>query len=357
MSAPGAAMTHTSAEATSNSYMGKMWRYRNISYKLGIIGLVVSTGFFFLGFVSQRWLEARIYHDSDLSLTDVMLGSHEDWGYGVSDSYETISWGFFSGSFGNDICDSGCSVGLTVTRVLVCICFLSHILGYVVAAVENFRVVDVRTYHTHRLELAVLITGLLAGGSMVSFMYLFVPQLDHLVRLKYGWSTTVMWLSGTILFISCVFIVCGNRKPTVGVVVTQAGAVHMAHYTTTPSQVTVFQSGPAPQPQYPPMSQPQYQPVSQPQGPKFQPQYPPAQAPYPAPASQPLLPAHTAQYPLPNQPMGAPPAYSPAPAYPIGPTSPPVMMGYQPVPQAEGYAQASAPPPEPADTLPEKRRL
>lgn len=290
--------------------------HRTFVYRMGMLSLCICFIFCVISCSSSNWIKTRHFEDEE---------DHEENLYLTHD-------GSFIGIL-TDTCNAKgnhCTNGFMVSQLL-----LSHYLGgyfviFGIALFENLRKVNPRSYHSRKLEISVLILGILGTLSMIVFIIQYSTRL--------GWSMALASISVVGLYVTCSFLIFGNKKhvPIGG----QPGAVLFTSIPN-PNSAVVQSYGPGTQQVY--------------------------QTHYMA-QTQPLLPAQT-MHPL--SPAGAPPPYSLPPPYPASftPNAPPsynynLQNVPQPLPQHhapfypqqntqpnrhfEKFSQASAPPSEEA---------
>ncbi|CAL1527052.1 unnamed protein product [Lymnaea stagnalis] len=289
---------------------------RTVMYRMGMLSLCICFVFCVISCSSPNWIRTTHFEDED----------HENNLHLTDDEPFVGLW--------DENCKpnaSRCTKGLLAAKILIGQYLIGYFVIFGIAIFENVRKVNPRIYHSRKVEICVLILGILGTLSMIVFI------INYSTRL--GWSMALASMSVVGLYVTCLFLICGNKKRPVAT----CGQPGTVLFTSMPNQnSTIVQSyGPGPQQVY--------------------------QTHYMA-QTQPLLPAQTL-YPV--SPPGAPPPYSFPPAYPASFTPnafPNYNYNFQNVPQPlpqhnapfypqqntqpnlqfQKFSQASAPPSEDA---------
>ncbi|GFR60861.1 hypothetical protein ElyMa_003542000 [Elysia marginata] len=279
--------------------LARLFPYRSACYKIGLIGLCASFALFLLGFFTPHWI---IY------------------------SEEKRSWGLWNIDCDLDLCNTE----LLITRIFFALYFGSYLIAVITAVHENIKKVDCNTYHSRRLELGVIITGITGVVSMAMFSFVYGES----VPVYFDWSMTIVVLSLLALFVSLAILMCANNKPVQGAGMILSLSNQQGQRQPAQQGVLIIQRPHQPMPsmanQMYPAQQSSFPMVNAYQAPQY-----PAQ-------SQPLLP-QPQPYPQPVIP-DAPPPYSMAPPYPGHARA---EFSY-PTQTAQGleFSKASAPPME-----------
>ncbi|RUS73983.1 hypothetical protein EGW08_018251, partial [Elysia chlorotica] len=265
---------------------GRLFPYRSTCYKMGLITLFVSCGFFLLGFSTSHWV---VYEDG----------------------FDFLTWGLWNVDCEFDLCNTE----LLISRILFCFYCGLYLVSIGIVFHENGKLVDLSTYHSRRLEFVILLTGCTGIVSLTVFFFIY----GNSVPISYAWSWVVTVFSNMILFLSLSILLCANNKPgrRAGMVLslnnqqgrdlTQSSSQALPSQ---PNQMYIAQQNP-----YPVMNA------------YHAPQYPVQ--------SQPLLPQPG---PYPGVP-DAPPPYSMPPAYPSQPLNPQAQF-YDPAPESQHWGHA-----------------
>ncbi|GFO10400.1 hypothetical protein PoB_003690500 [Plakobranchus ocellatus] len=273
--------------APPEPHLERLFFCRSVIYKCSLLGLIASFALFLFGFFTSSWIK---FYDFKRSR---QLGL---WDYDCQN-------------------ENGSCTSLWMTRTLFAMCLIAYVITFCIAIHENVKKVDRHTYHSRKLEIAVLITGVIGIIALSVFHFVLAKHFDS------GWSSAVVAISKVGLFVSLILMLCGNGKNVrpPGIVLSNR------------PQVVVFHAAGQPAP-------PQSQTYTAPLNPN------PVVNAYPvpqyAPHSQPLLPQS-----YPHPPPEAPPPYSLPPVYPTQ-SEMSGAVNRDPERQGDWYSKASAPPME-----------